>query len=54
MTFRGWGCSRSVRTEKAWIDFGAKVVLPKRVHLNNWNPWINSNWLMVTDAAGAG
>ncbi|CAN5701237.1 heparinase II/III-family protein [soil metagenome] len=28
-----------------WIDFGAKVVYPRRVPLNNWNSWINSNWL---------
>jgi hypothetical protein len=28
-----------------WIDFGAKVVYPRRVPLNNWNAWINSNWL---------
>jgi hypothetical protein len=31
----------------AWIDFGAKVVYPKRVPLNNWNTWINSNWLVT-------
>jgi hypothetical protein len=31
-----------------WIDFGAKVVYPRRVPLNNWNPWVNSNWLMTT------
>jgi hypothetical protein len=30
-----------------WIDFGAKVVYPKRVPLNNWNTWINSNWLVT-------
>jgi hypothetical protein len=31
-----------------WIDFGAKVVYPQRVPLNNWNTWINSNWLVTT------
>ena len=33
--------------EKAWIDVGANVVRPTRIHLNNWNPWVNSNWLMT-------
>ena len=28
-------------------DFGWMGLLPKRGHLNNWNPWINSNWLMT-------
>jgi Heparinase II/III-like protein len=46
--FSWMGLQQERENEKTWIDFGAKVVLPKRVHLNNWNPWINSNWLMVT------
>ncbi|QNI36871.1 heparinase II/III domain-containing protein [Edaphobacter albus] len=28
-------------------DFGWMGLKPKRGHLNNWNPWINSNWLMT-------
>lgn len=28
-------------------DFGWMGMQPKHAHLNNWNPWINSNWLMV-------
>jgi hypothetical protein len=28
-------------------DFGWMGLQSKRGHLNNWNPWINSNWLMA-------
>lgn len=28
-------------------DFGWMGLKPQRGHLNNWNPWINSNWLMT-------
>ena len=28
-------------------DFGWMGLQAKRGHLNNWNPWINSNWLMT-------
>lgn len=28
-------------------DFGWMGMKPQRGHLNNWNPWINSNWLMT-------
>jgi hypothetical protein len=45
--FSWMGLQQERETSKEWIDFGAKVVLPKRIHLNNWNPWINSNWLMT-------
>jgi len=43
--FSWMGLEQERETSKKWIDFGANVVLPKRIHLNNWNPWINSNWL---------
>jgi hypothetical protein len=45
--FSWMGLQQERETSKKWIDFGANVVLPKRIHLNNWNPWINSNWLMT-------
>jgi hypothetical protein len=45
--FSWMGLQQERETSKEWIDFGAKVVLPKRIHLNNWNPWINSNWLVT-------
>ncbi len=45
--FRWMGLQAEREHEKAWIDVGANVVLAKRIHLNNWNPWINSNWLMT-------
>ncbi len=28
-------------------DFGWMGLAPRRGHMNNWNPWINSNWLMT-------
>jgi hypothetical protein len=45
--FSWMGLEQERETSKKWIDFGANVVLTKRIHLNNWNPWINSNWLMT-------
>jgi hypothetical protein len=45
--FSWMGLQREREDEKKWIDVGANVVRPKRIHLNNWNPWINSNWLIV-------
>lgn len=45
--FTWMGLQEEREHEKAWIDVGANVVRPKRVHLNNWNPWVNSNWLMT-------
>ncbi len=45
--FTWMGLQAEREHEKAWIDVGANVVLAKRIHLNNWNPWINSNWLMT-------
>jgi hypothetical protein len=45
--FSWMGLQQERENEKAWVDFGANVVLPRRIHLNNWNPWINSNWLMT-------
>jgi hypothetical protein len=45
--FSWMGLEQERETSKKWIDFGANVVLPKRIHLNNWNPWINSNWLVT-------
>jgi len=45
--FTWMGLQQEREHEKAWIDVGANVVRPKRIHLNNWNPWVNSNWLVV-------
>jgi hypothetical protein len=45
--FTWMGLQAEREHEKTWIDVGANVVRPKRIHLNNWNPWINSNWLVV-------
>jgi Heparinase II/III-like protein. len=45
--FSWMGLEQERETSKKWIDFGANVVLQKRIHLNNWNPWINSNWLVT-------
>jgi hypothetical protein len=45
--FTWMGLQEEREHEKTWIDVGANVVRPKRIHLNNWNPWINSNWLVV-------
>ncbi|HXC95281.1 MAG TPA: heparinase II/III family protein [Edaphobacter sp.] len=45
--FTWMGLQEERENEKAWIDVGANVVLPRRIHLNNWNPWINSNWLVT-------
>jgi hypothetical protein len=45
--FTWMGLQSEREHEKEWIDVGANVVRPKRIHLNNWNPWVNSNWLMT-------
>lgn len=45
--FTWMGLQEEREHEKTWIDVGANGVRPKRIHLNNWNPWINSNWLVV-------
>jgi hypothetical protein len=46
--FTWMGLQSEREHENEWIDVGANVVRPKRIHLNNWNPWINSNWLMTS------
>jgi len=45
--FSWMGLQTEREKETKWIDVGANVVRPKRIHLNNWNPWVNSNWLVV-------
>jgi hypothetical protein len=45
--FSWMGLQKEREEETKWLDVGANVVGAKRIHLNNWNPWINSNWLMV-------
>ncbi len=45
--FSWMGLQPEREEETKWLDVGANVVRPKRIHLNNWNPWVNSNWLIV-------
>jgi len=45
--FSWMGLQSEPEHENPSIDIWGNLVGPKRTHLNNWTPWINSNWLMV-------